>query len=368
VRRPWARPAATLAALAAAGAGLLPSAVGAEFGGPAARGGPSTCSTVTVGSSSDTGRLIHLDAGAKITCSQPTSAAFSEPNHPNPPPPQPPVPGTPCTNTRWQPYTWSEHPVFEGQGGNLPGGVSYDPDGKFTSYEARTGLAAGIDPGTHNWYNVFQEKSTWQADGTCKVIPGQWANTQWVVLPHGITAANSPYDPVQVQTLIAQFAQNLTTHPATIGTTPPATQGLVNLPQCFWLDGLQPDQYATATLPGGADPTGRSIYYQLYLQATLAQVAWDFGDGGSGHQVTPPPAACGNHPQQVAYDYVRISGADTRFQVYAHQDWHVSSTLYYVDSGGVEPPVQIPVGQPVQQVVSGPIGVYIGQLEGVPSN
>src|SRR5207302_292101 len=113
-----------------------------------------------------------------------------------------------------------------------------------------------------SWYDVYTESSTYGPDGICKVIPGAWQLTQWLVLPHAI--AGNPADVMPgVMNLIDQFSKRLVSNPAPIGSLPPTTQGLVNLPQCFWLDGLQPDQFATATLAGPPDATGRQVMYSL---------------------------------------------------------------------------------------------------------
>jgi hypothetical protein len=360
---PLARRTPLLTVLAVAAA-LVPATAAAELGGQGAPG-PSGCSSIGVASASGGGGL-NVSGSATVTCSYPTGSRFSSSDHPSPTPLG--TPGDKCTNTSYQPFVWTEGPTtFEGQGGYLPGGVAKDPNGREVAYSAREGLASGYDPGTHDWYDVYTETSKYGPDGICIVDPNGWQETQFLVVPHAI--AGNPGDVTgQILTLIDQFRARLHDNPAKIGTLPAQTQGLVNLAQCFWLDGLQPDQFATATLFGPPDVTGRSVVYSLVLHATLGQVQWQYGDetGGAAGHVASIPAQCGNHPQEVAHDYVRISGANTDFQVTATQSWNITANLFWVDSAGVGSAV-IPVNQPTATVTSGPLPVYIGQLEGVPS-
>ncbi|MGH7882050.1 MAG: hypothetical protein ACREN8_03980 [Candidatus Dormibacteraceae bacterium] len=248
-------------------------------------------------------------------------------------------------------------------------GTLNDPDGKFDTLYGPTAVPE-YAPGTHNWFETFQKKSVYKG-GVCQLQAIPWQGLGLHIVPFPINAQTSPPPgAAAVQPFANQLANQLQANAGSIGTLPQAhgtRQGSVGMAQCFWLDNLPPERDATVTLPGAVDQTGRQIYYQLFLQAKLDKVDWDFGDGGGGQQV-PLPAQCANHAQMTAYKYTKISPPGQTFQVRSTQRWNVSATLHYVDAGGVEPVIPVNVGNPIQAVNSAPDGVIIGQIEGVAVN
>jgi hypothetical protein len=151
----------------------------------------------------------------------------------------------------------------------------------------------------------------------------------------------------------------------------PSPNALVNLPTCFWIDGMgvPAERDVTVVLPGPPDASGRRIYYTYLVRVFFAGVDWDFDDPFGNDQVLPHPA-CGQHPQLTAHRYRMISeshGPDGLYHVVPTERYQVTVDLYWADTYG-------PHHQPVDPGVPLPIAIspprsydqYVGQVEAVP--
>lgn len=185
-----------------------------------------------------------------------------------------------------------------------------------------------------------------------------------------LTVANSP--PPSLQPYIAQAQGEIEYNRGTIHAAPPNGTGLVNLPVCFWLEGLAvPDQRATTLdLPGAPTAAGQRIDYHIDLTVTLASADWDFGDGS--HDRVVPPLQC-QQPSHgtrslVAHNYTRYSDGQPqgKFQVSVQERYETRVDLRWNDGVGAHTE-RVDLGeQGAQTIGAGPYPILIEQEEGVP--
>jgi hypothetical protein len=153
----------------------------------------------------------------------------------------------------------------------------------------------------------------------------------------------------------------------------PSTQGLVNVPSCFWLTGdtAPLDQWLKLVLIApGANST--SIIYTLVIHVTAPGVDWHFDDPADPNDsVAPLPAECSGTGASTAHSYRARSDnghqADATFHVTATQTYSIQAWLYWIDFfGSSSAPVQLSPDDSTLTLSSQPYHLPVIQEEGVP--
>jgi hypothetical protein len=287
--------------------------------------------------------------------------------------------GTPCRVVYYAPVTFQNLPAYIHGTWQSPAGdrgsASIDPN----SYGSVVS-AAGITAATNDVFALYAQGGTYQGgqcqtsggwQDFCQLGPVAVPNPDPCILaqPHRITPGESP--PPAVGPYLARVIADLKAQAGTMRSLP-SPNGLVNLPTCFWLDGVGvPDERdLTMTLPGPPDPSNRRIYYTYLVRVFFAGIDWNFDDPYGNDQVQPHPA-CGQHPQITAHSYQMISqkrSSDGVYHVTAAERYQVTVDVYWDDSYGphhqpVDPGVQLPI------IISppGPYDQYVGQVEAIPT-
>lgn len=338
---------------------------------------PRDCEIVYEGIPAKGPRLVIYQAGATIRCIRTGNtapygggSAYSVSD---------PVPdGTPCQILYYAPVTFQNLPTYIHGTWKPPAGgdgsVRIDPNSSGSVVSA-----AGVLAATYDVFVLYVQRGSSQG-GQCQASGG-WQdfcqlgtiampNPDPCILaqPHRITRAESP--PPPVGPYIARVIAELKAQTGTMNSLP-SPNGLVNLPTCFWLDGIGvPDERdLTMVLPGPPDGSNRRIYYTYLVRIFFAGVDWNFDDPYGNDQVQPHPA-CGQHPQITAHSYQMISekhSPDGFYHVAATEKYQVTVEIYWDDSYGphhsaIDPGVPLPI------TISppGPYNQYVGQVEAIP--
>ena len=335
---------------------------------------PTDCIPVYRGTTAGTGELRQVDAEARIECPRDGNTApygsrvgFTDSV----------ADGTVCTVLYYAPVALQDFPRYIAATWKSPGGEAaaarLDPESDGVLVSESGQKAPGNDI-----YAVYAREGTIQAD-QCQ------PNARWVnfcregapratdsacafAQPHPVTPATSP--PPPIGPYVAQVAAGLAVGAGSVASLP-SPNGLVNLPTCFWLDGVTiPDERDfRIVLPGAPDQANRRIYYTYLIRVFFGGVEWNFDDPYGNDQVAPHPA-CGEHPQLTAHSYQMISekwSQDGFYHVVATERYQVTVDLYWDDSYGphhqtVDPGIPLPI------TVSppGPYNQYVGQVESIP--
>jgi hypothetical protein len=240
-------------------------------------------------------------------------------------------------------------------------------------------LTSAVKASKSNVFAVYAQDGTYK-DNQCEVRSG-WRNYCREggtapapdpcirAVPYSITRADSPAP--SVAPYVAQVVGELKAQAGTINSLP-NPKGLVNLPTCFWVDGMAvPNEEAyTLVLAGPPDSSGRQIYYTYLIRLFFGGIEWNFDDP-MGNVETAPHPACGQHPQLTAHNYQTISekrgNADGTYHVVAREKYQITVDMYWADSyrthhEPVDPGVQLPI------VISTDPAYhqFVGQVEGIP--
>jgi hypothetical protein len=334
---------------------------------------PDSCAPTYAGAVNDEGHLVTYEAGAMISCYRPgntgpygarSAITYTAPAN-----------GTSCELFDDVPVTLEDFPAYIRAAWTAPDGTAgvgeIDPaaDGTLLSQ-------AGQVAATNDIYAVYARQGTYQ-NGQCQP-QGPWLDycaafqmspvTDPCILaqPHVITPATSP--PPPITPYIQQVVRQIHASAGTIASLP--IRGLVNLPTCFWINGItvSPDSYQKLVLAGPPDPSGRRIYYTYVIHLWFGGVEWNFDDPFGNDQVQPNPA-CGQHPQLTAHSYQMISDkrhSDRMYHVTAQEQYYILVNVYWADSYGTHE-VSVNPGIPMPITVSPPqYEQYVGQVEGIP--
>jgi hypothetical protein len=191
-----------------------------------------------------------------------------------------------------------------------------------------------------------------------------------VPTPNDLTVANSP--PPSLQPYLARVFGEIGVNGGTIRAAPPNGTGLVNLPVCFWIEGLAvPDRRTiTLDLPGAPTAAGQRITYHIDLTVTLASADWDFGDGSSDRVVPPLQCQPPSHGalSLVAHNYTRYSDGQPqgKFQVSVQERYEARVNMRWSDEVGAHTQAVSLGNQGAQTLRAGPYPIKIEQEEGVP--
>jgi hypothetical protein len=339
---------------------------------------PDDCAVVYQGAVAQQGAVTDYRAGAGIDCGRPGNTApygagssytSSEPV----------ADGTPCTLLYYAPVRFQDFPTYIRATWTSPvgfsGAANLDPN---SSGGAVSG--AGAAAGTNDVFAIYSRTGTFQAQ-VCQATgawqdfcqldyPGLNPGPDPCILtqPHVIVPADSP--PPPIAPYVASVVRDLRASAGTVHSLP-SPNGLVNLPTCFWIDGMgvPAERDLTLVLPGPPDGSGRRIYYSYLVRFFFAGVDWDFDDPFGNDQVQPHPA-CGQHPQLTAHSYPMISergSPDGIYHVVASERYQVTVDLYWADTYGphhlaVDPGVPLPITVSPPQ----PYDQYVGQVEAIP--
>ena len=148
----------------------------------------------------------------------------------------------------------------------------------------------------------------------------------------------------------------------------PAERGVVNVPQCFWLEGTTvPDErWYQVFVPGPTNDPNVNLFYTLRVQVQFLSVTWNFDDGSSS--TDPLPRDCQGW-QLAAHRYQQISerpeSPDARYHVTATLHYATHVYEFWADSRG---PNSFDYAGPSFDITSPARAQYIGQIEGIPVN
>lgn len=168
----------------------------------------------------------------------------------------------------------------------------------------------------------------------------------------------------QLQQVINRVEGQMQIDAGTIGADPDPGRALVNLPQCYWLDGASdPDLTMTLDLAGAPAPDGQQVQYEFVVAADRSAVNWSFGDGdGSQSSV---PVECTGHDATAAHQYTTISEPGKPYRVTATEVSTITVTEYWQDWFGPHDQ-QLNLGLAPVVVTTPAIETTVGQEEGVP--
>lgn len=349
------RVASRLAAGVAAAVLLVAMAGSTVFASGWGNGGGSSPGICPGGSTSgqvvNTGHAVSISAGAGFSCPVPGGTSFGNQPKAGYSTESSPANGSPCTKYRFQPLTFSDE-------GETAKATYTFPSGR-TQNES---LSSFPYAGTANYWIEFSQQGKVQ-NGTCVTSSLTWqqlgvVSGQWTITP-GTSGFTS--DP---NVWAANMTDFLTNNSGTVGTLPQAN-GLVGLPQCFWIDNLQAAHEREVVLDGSPDASGREIRYVLIITAQLGSVTWWFGDNAIGETA---PQVCGSHDQVTAHTYRQISWGQPNHvysNIHASETWTLTAYLDWYASDGYGSR-QIPLRNPTQTISTPSITLSVGQEEGVP--
>jgi hypothetical protein len=149
-------------------------------------------------------------------------------------------------------------------------------------------------------------------------------------------------------------------------TSLPTAFGLVGLGTCFYVGGMSTPVSDTfqITLRGTPDGSGRAVYYVFRIEVDFTGLTWNFGDGETAPDASPPGQCGGADASHTYRTYTRTS-PDQPFLVTATEGYSVHVTEYWFDG---QPGFQDlgDAGIAPFQVTTPALAVRILQEEGVP--
>lgn len=325
----------------------------------------SGCSVGYQGSSSNSGSTFDVSGNAGIVCHPPGGQGYGDKTRTiwSPPPN-----GTACVNYADQPVKFND----PGAGGTVytaPWGTFTTPTGGYPGPMIVNGQSGGGNhqPAFEDAKARYAQNGTWQ-NGVCDPGKNTWSSypVTYIWIPHTITSPGSPAP--SFMPWVDQIKKDTQARAGTVGALPTPDRGLVNLPQCFWVQniGIAAERDVLLVLAGPPDATGRQIFYNFVIRVRLVQpMSWDFGDNDPS-QVAPPPA-CGDHAGLVAHQYHKISAYNPggRYPVHATEQYTVTVDEMWDDSNGVNGPFRVYNGTIDPPPQTPDLNVYVGQLEGV---
>jgi len=337
---------------------------------------PKDCDPVYAAKLAPAGSFVDYQSGADILCGRsgntsPYGAGSAHSSSDTVPD------GAPCYVVFYAPVTFQNLPTYIRATWKSPMGPSDSANVDPNSYGSVVS-ATGVTAATNDVFALFRQNGTYQnqqcqASGFwfdyCQLgAPAPNPDPCILAQPHLILPANSPAP--SVAPYVASVVRDIKAQAGTLHSMP-SPNGLVNLPTCFWIEGIGvPDERDfTLVLPGPPDPSNRRIYYTYLIRVFFAGVDWSFDDP-FGNDHTQPHPACGQHPQLTAHSYQLISekrNLDGYYHITATEKYQVTVDLYWDDSYGphhsaIDPGVQLPI------IVSppGPYNQFVGQVEAIP--
>jgi hypothetical protein len=196
--------------------------------------------------------------------------------------------------------------------------------------------------------------------------------TGYVPDPPGGPIGSVPREPIR-----RILRDPLTLSPGQIAVAPMADRGLVNLAQHAWIEGatVQEQSVWEMVASSAPDATGRALRYQYYITVGLSGVEWKWGDG-SGTDWWPDLGEPGSAGRNATHKYTVISargGAGpavngaASYLVEAVEHYTVDVVAVWFDGRGTRRQDLGDLGLSFDQSPAS-LGVYVGQVEGVPSS
>src|SRR5262249_32205723 len=192
-----------------------------------------------------------------------------------------PVPdGAPCYVVFYAPVTFQNLPTYIRATWKSPMGPSESAKVDPNSYGSVVS-ATGVTAATNDVFALFRQNGTYQnqqcqASGFasyCSHLAPPAPNPAPCTLPHPplILPANSPAP--SVAPYVASVVRDIKAQPGTLHSMP-SPNGLVNLPTCFWIEGIGvPDERDfTLVLPGPPDPSNRRIFYTYLIRVIFSRI------------------------------------------------------------------------------------------------
>jgi hypothetical protein len=298
----------------------------------------------------------------------------------------PPI-GEPCKNLYYYPVVFGEDTSggasasFQfaggGAGGTFPFGTTVPVDmpadqaemiGTHDAYvtDEQLGSYELANPNDPNSQHTCQLNPTFHFFCPATGVDDQFCLT-WVDHPIVGTLRQSAWSPFFNSVFGSVNGQPGEIHSA------PSTNGVVNVPVCFWIDDItiQKTLQLTLYLAGPPDSSGRRVFYTFLATIQFLGVQWQFDDPDDPsnlHQDLAPPA-CGSHPQEVGHTYRRISderNPDGTYHVSAVEQYSITVTVSWIDFAGPHGPQEVPSGVADPSLRPGQYSQRVGQIEGVP--
>lgn len=364
----WRWGAARLAVLLMTPVLLVDPAPALAGSGPIAPAAPQCIPGLVASVGSTMNQVTPIGANATVTCAVP-SGLPGQPDGPTGPGPQrsfPPV-GSPCEVIRDEPDDVVIH--ADGSVDEL----SPDENGNQTPFPwpAAVSIIIVDEAAGNQLYVPFEHAGTFGPGGVCLPNgPGGWDNgcagpvkTDPIIMLTGLSSEQClhivpdeavggglPPGVIGPQLLNLEGQVSGLINAGTLSSLPVGA-GLVNVPQCFFINGMntpQNQQFQIVIPSPAADALGRRIFYVFVISVTNAGVTWNFGDnsGDTTGQQTPPDCAAQAATAQVstAHLYQRYSDGEPGgvFQVQATEHYQIGVTEMWIDATQAGPHV-IPV-------------------------
>lgn len=226
-----------------------------------------------------------------------------------------------------------------------------------------------------------QCQGKWEAEHDAERKPeGGWGGehdpgvvlTSYVPDPPGGPIGAVPREPIR-----RILRDPLTLSPGQIAVAPRADRGLVNLAQHAWIEGatVQEQSVWEMVASSAPDATGRALRYQYYITVGLSGVEWKWGDG-SGTDWWPDLGEPGPAGRNATHKYTVISARGgtgpsvngvASYLVEAVEHYTVDVVAVWFDGRGTRRQDLGDLGLSFDQSPAS-LGVYVGQVEGVPSS
>jgi hypothetical protein len=236
---------------------------------------------------------------------------------------------------------------------------------------------SGVKASKYNVFAVYSRKGTSDGNQCNSTAPYRVACREGapnndpciLAVPHRLTSAESP--PPSVAPYLDEVIGKLRAQAGTINSIP-NPNGIVNLPTCFWVDGITVADEAdySLVLAGPPDTSGRQIFYTFLIRLFFAGIDWNFDDP-LGNAEVKPHQACGQHPQQTAHTYQLISekrgNDDGKYHVTAKENYQLTVDMYWSDSYRTQhAPIDPGIALPIAITPASDYHQFVGQVEGIP--
>lgn len=329
---------------------------------------------------------VPISESAKVICPF-ASGPTGTPTGPSGPRPGPFQPGQNCWYVTYQPVK-----IQVGAGGSV---TEFDPNangalGPGLGYPPDLAPVPIVEQENNDIYMPFRFSGKADANGNCTVnVTSQLGcpnpvpftnfvvagNICWQTFPHPAVGGGIP--PGQIVPFIdaANLLQFIGV--GTISSLPAdPNPGLVNIGTCFFLNG------ATFTALGGGpqpittpafytmsvsqpvnDGTGRLIFYVFRIELAFTGLTWDFGDGSTTPDPTPP-GPCTTVPAELRASHTYHAYGTFPVTITEHYD--VTVEEFWEDANGANPPIVLNGLIPPITRVLGPFPKTVIQEEGVP--
>jgi hypothetical protein len=210
----------------------------------------------------------------------------------------------------------------------------------------------------------------WHVEGGYHESNPKVVLTPYVPSPPGGPSGSLPR--AQIQQLLGDRNQ---INPGQIETAPQPDEGLVNLPEHCWIEGATVTAQTLWRLERNSPPdaTGRGLRYAYYVAVGLGGASWSWGDGGPGAW-WPGVGGKGANAPNPTHNYSQISAKagsgpevnrEASYLVEAQEQYQVGVQALWFDGRASRQQNLGDLGLNFT-LAPNPVGVHVGQLQGVP--